>query len=322
MWKIEDGDWGLGVKSRTGLFIHWQIATKEIFGINSMKRSLKSVPAFIFRFPLTAYFVIAYAISWLIWLPLVFDTSVADGSIGPRWWLHYLGGFGPMLSAFLVSSLLGGKEGAYRLFDRLFQIGSHARWVVVGFFLPFLLFLFLAVAVGIVSGTWIDIGLLFQTEKLLGVGLLGIFLFEVIAFGFGEEVGWRGFALPRLQGKYHPLIASAVLSIFWAIWHVPAFFYNPNMSALGVGGTIGWIFSLFTGSIILAWLVNKSEGSILPVALFHGALDVVFISRAVAGTYDMQVGMALVVFSIFLAVTGHAWKPRVFVITDKTKGPA
>ncbi len=74
------------------------------------------------------------------------------------------------------------------------------------------------------------------------------------------------------------------------------------MMHLGVGGTIGWVFSLFTGAIIQSWLFNSTRGSILPVALFHGALEVVFISDAVVGKLDAFIGAMLMLLGVAILI--------------------
>lgn len=133
-------------------------------------------------------------------------------------------------------------------------------------------------------------------------------LIDLICFGFGEETGWRGFALPRVQDRFNPLIAALLMTLPWAGWHLPAFFYSDNMMAMGAAGAVGWLLSLMTGSVILTWLFNGSRGAILPVALFHGMLDVVFVSRAVMGTLENHIGALITIGSIGLMVV--LWRSR------------
>lgn len=89
-------------------------------------------------------------------------------------------------------------------------------------------------------------------------------------------MGWRGFALPRLQKFSNALIASIILTVFWALWHWPLFFYRPGYVTMNAAGIFGWIFSLLTGSILLTWLFNSTKGSILICAIFHSTIDIAF----------------------------------------------
>ena len=103
-------------------------------------------------------------------------------------------------------------------------------------------------------------------------------LANILFCGFGEEIGWRGFALPRIQARRTALTSALLLSAAWAAWHIPLFAFCAGMSAMGPPGIAGWLFSLVTGSILLTWLFNRSGGSVLAVALFHGVLDLVMTS--------------------------------------------
>jgi membrane protease YdiL (CAAX protease family) len=117
--------------------------------------------------------------------------------------------------------------------------------------------------------------------------------YNVFTFGFGEETGWRGYALPRLQKRYNRLTTNILLTLGWAVWHIPLFLYRPGYSGMGLGAIIGWVFSLFAGTILLTWLYNGSRGSILIAALFHAMIDVAFTSAA-AGTVAVNIMGAVV----------------------------
>lgn len=105
-----------------------------------------------------------------------------------------------------------------------------------------------------------------------GVGFLAIAFISQFFYGntLGEEVGWRGFALPRLQTRSSPLVASLVLSLFWFAWHLPLKVLNPD--------PISYLFyglSFIPQTILLTWLFNRTNGSILAVGIVHALTNVV-----------------------------------------------
>jgi membrane protease YdiL (CAAX protease family) len=96
------------------------------------------------------------------------------------------------------------------------------------------------------------------------------FLFILLFIGLGEEPGWRGFALPELQTKYSPLIASLILAPLWALWHLPL-----------IGNEFPWpivpafLLSIFGGTFVQTWLFNRTKGSVLLAMLFHATVNTV-----------------------------------------------
>jgi membrane protease YdiL (CAAX protease family) len=219
---------------------------------------MKAMTDLIRRHPLAAYFAFAYAISWVFWLPNVMAFWGWTAPISP--YIPLLGAFGPMLAAVIVSSLTEGSAGRSRLTDGL------TRWRVGWWWLAALgpLGLMLFVALGVrLSGSPFPV-----------LGVTTFALVQSVMHGFGEEIGWRGFALPRLQARHNALMASVVLSLLWAGWHIPLLISNETYRQMGAFGLVGWFFSLLIGSVLLTWLFNGSGGSVLIVAVFHTLLDV------------------------------------------------
>jgi membrane protease YdiL (CAAX protease family) len=100
--------------------------------------------------------------------------------------------------------------------------------------------------------------------------LLPRFVFVFLFVGLGEETGWRGFALPELQKSYSPLVASLVIAVFWAAWHIPL---------IGVefkGAVVpAFLLSVAAGSVALAWLFNRANGGLLPIPLLHTTVNTI-----------------------------------------------
>ncbi|MCB9354798.1 MAG: CPBP family intramembrane metalloprotease [Lewinellaceae bacterium] len=226
---------------------------------------------------LTVYFILAYLISWLLWSPMwlpYFGISAAP--LFP--YQHGIGGFGPMVSAFVTTALFGTRSDLKALWSSLFQ-WKPLRWLLLAVFSPFLLALAGGLVAWIADGRWPDYTAFGASGEYPEMGVAGFFLFNTCCFGFGEETGWRGFALPRFQRKYNALISTLILSVFWAGWHLPLFVYRPGYVSMDMGAAVGWYFSILAGAMLFTWLFNGSRGNILACALFHGLIDVVFMSE-------------------------------------------
>ena len=174
--------------------------------------------------------------------------------------------------------------------------------MAVALLLPYLL-LVLAVAVeSVFNGASVPWTLIGASREFPQFSVLGFLAYNIVSFGVGEEVGWRGFALPRLQARRTALVATLLLSVGWALWHVPLFFYRPGYAGMGAAGLAGWFFSLLTGAVLLTWLYNTSQGSILAVALFHATVDVAFTSSASSPFVTNAIGALISFWGIAVIV--------------------
>jgi membrane protease YdiL (CAAX protease family) len=250
-------------------------------------------------YPLATFFILAYLISWLLWLPLALSASGLLSS--PSAYLHLLGGAGPLLAALLVTRLTEGTSGFQVLVGRMAEWRVQATWLFVAVGGPVSLFFAAAVIGRIMAGTWPEWNRFGQSTEYPELGLAGYWIADIIFYGFGEEVGWRGYALPKLQRGRSALMATLILSVFWALWHVPLFWFAGGLQAMGIGEIAGWFFSIVTGSILLSWLYNSSRGSILAVALFHGVLDIVILSP-VGGNLPFVMGALLTLWGVAVLV--------------------
>lgn len=226
------------------------------------------------RHPLILFFVLAYAFSWAVWAPAAL---LSGGTSEPQTsaLLHLVGGLGPMASAFVVTALAGGYVGARELLGRVLRWRVGLGWWGLAVLGTPILFLVAAIISRILFGTWPDFGQFGHSEEFAFLGLLPYWSANIVFYGFGEEVGWRGFALPRLQtGRRSALTAALILGFFWAAWHIPLFAFVMGFDTMGLVGVPGWFISILVGSVLLAWLYNSTGGSVLIVAIFHGTLDI------------------------------------------------
>ncbi len=227
------------------------------------------------RIALAAFVVCALLFSWTLWLPLALR-GPDEAAHSPLKYLHLFGSLGPALSAMLMARIYGGPDTLMRLLRRVVDWRVALVWHVWAWLSPFLV-LIAAQAIANASGVDIQVGSLQRTTEYPELPIAVYWVAVLIFYGFGEEIGWRGFALPLLQTWLSPAVATLVLTVIWAVWHIPLFFFSTGMSNLGVAGTIGWLFSLLAGAFILTALLNGARGSILIAAGFHATMDIAFL---------------------------------------------
>jgi CAAX protease family protein len=263
---------------------------------------------------LLTYFGLAYLISWTIWLPLyggIFGLS--NLPILP--FHHAIGGFGPLISSFVTTWIFLKKEGVKKLLAKCVQT-KPLIYLAIALLSPFIL-AFIALLISyFIDKTPINLSGLLRTTEFPQFNLLIFFIYNLIFFGFGEEVGWRGFALPRLQNKLNALTASLTLTVFWALWHLPLFFYRPGYISMDFVGIFGWVFSLLTGSILLTWLYNSSKASILICAIFHSTIDIAFTADIANKNVINYMGFLITLWGI---LTILVFRPKNLATNDREK---
>jgi membrane protease YdiL (CAAX protease family) len=220
------------------------------------------------RYPLVFFFLLSFAFTWgyfwLIWAPLGLPDS-----------LIALGGFGPAVSAFLVLAITSGKRGVLRLLRSIVHWRVGVQWYLVALLgVPVLNLL----AFLVVPGALAD--LVAPDSRVLRVYLSEMAISLTIGIApLWEEVGWRGFALPRIQRLQGPVVGTLILGALWGVWHLP-FFFGPlartGPDATFVSASIALVeFSIgLTGlSVVMAWVLNNCGGSTLLAILLHAAFD-------------------------------------------------
>ena len=226
------------------------------------------------RHALLAFFVSAFALSW--W-PLAFDLGglVGEG-IFP---------YGPTLAAILITGLTLGRTGMKALLSRQVRWRVGGRWYAVAFLLP----VGLAAAAASLN---VLLGASAPTSgELAGVLTLPlVYVVRLVVGGaLGEELGWRGFALPRMQAKWSALTASLILGGIWASWHLP--FYLSGAQTLSEFAPTFVV--TFIATIPITWLFNNTNGSVLLTTLFHasnGTILAGFLSPMFSGTDAVMFG--------------------------------
>ena len=209
---------------------------------------------------LLTYFVLTYLLSWGIW------GSIALTGLSNQW-LFWLAGFAPTLSALILTVLQNGWSGVRQLLRLRWQV--KPIWYVISLLGTPLVMLFalgLHVALG---GDWpqyIDPNHLVTSPEQWPLVIV-VFLYVFVFTALGEEVGWRGYALPRLQACFSPFTASLILGTVWALWHLPLFWLAGDFHQQL---PISWFLLQVLGSTFLyTWMYNRTNGSLLIALLFH-----------------------------------------------------
>jgi Type II CAAX prenyl endopeptidase Rce1-like len=154
-----------------------------------------------------------------------------------------------------------------------------------------------------------ELRLLFRVAEYPTFGPLSVLAAEVVCYGYGEESGWRGFAQARLEARWGAARAVVVLSVLWALWHLPLLATNETYRAMGPLGLLGWYTSLLTGAALMAWLYRGARESVLVVAVFHGLLDVVMVNVGVSPATVPVMGALVTVWGVVAFVALARQRP-------------
>jgi uncharacterized protein len=269
---------------------------------------------FIKQKPLLIFFILAFAFSWVVYINLVFMRQ-GWTQVNIPYALHYLASFGPMLAAFIVTGIIGGRAGLGELWGRITKWRVKWPYAAFAFLSPLALFCLATFLIRIFQGEWPDLRLLGQVNYLPYLGW-GVLIVWIITFGFGEEIGWRGFALPRLQKTMSVSRATLILGLVWALWHVPAFFYHETYINMEWYILPGFIFGVLCGSVLFTWLYNGSGGSVLMVAIWHALYDLTTASAVGRDFIPFLTSAGVIAFALFIS---NVKKPWGFLYQDKQK---
>jgi len=224
------------------------------------------------RHPLVAYFILAYALTWILIVPIMLSQrglgffNLPDPLLFALFILSTFSG--PLPAALIMTSVIDGPSGRQQLLRRMLQWRVGVGWyllVLIGY--PLIFLAGLTVYMGVAPWT-----ALIQKWPLIITYYLPTAAIGIIFPSLGEEPGWRGFALPRLQLQYGPLAGSLILGTLHGLWHLPAYF---------IPGTIldgPFNFTQFAANTLLivaltfiwTWLFNHANQSILFAMFVHG----------------------------------------------------
>jgi membrane protease YdiL (CAAX protease family) len=249
------------------------------------------------RHPLIAFFLLAFALTW--WATIVYVVYPNPFPVFP---------YGPFLAAIIVLGLTTGKSGIKQLLGRIVLWRVGLRWYAIALFLPVVLAavaVYLNVLLGAPAPTWGELG--------GWPGLLIMFpLILLIGGPLGEEPGWRGYALPRLQTGRSALTASLILGALIALWHLPLLLTSEEPVPAGA-----FFPEIIAGMIVISWVYNSTQGSVLLAALIHtshnaieGFFGGMFSGAELTTLYWLLAGVWVVAAVVVVVVAGPAHLSR------------
>jgi CAAX protease family protein len=217
----------------------------------------KGLANWIQRNPILAYFVLVFGIEWFLFIIL--------SSIVPPMIALLIGSWLPNAVGLVITAVADGRAGLSELFHRVLLWRIKLKWYLIAFFLPIIL-AFLAIGIYALTGHAIpDFA---PTSQLL------LIVFTCLFTGaMGEELGWRGTALPRLQTRWNALISSIILGVLWGLYHLPSFLLSglPLQNA----PLIPFMLGALAITILVTWTFNHTNGSLIPVFLYHFSFNLI-----------------------------------------------
>lgn len=277
--------------------------------------------------PLISFFALAYGLAWGC-IPIISTFASSSGvqdwatfagmieswnyegvePAQPKWLLYTITriqDFSFSIAGVALILYTAGRQGLTELGRRLLQWRIGWPWLLAAL-LPVGLYLVATLLAGATRSFEFNLSILGEVLISFESGLL-ITLF--LRGPMGEELGLRGFALPRLLAHMSALRASSIIGLFWALWHLPI------LVSQGIVGIIVFLLLAFVMSFIFTWLFINTRGSLLPVLIFHATqnteevFEVIF--PALAGTeWELTSSLGLLVIGIVTAILLYRAKPN------------
>jgi uncharacterized protein len=212
-----------------------------------------------------AFFLLTFVLTWTAWV--VSAALAAPGGVGffgVRGPVFLLGVFAPAIMALLLTGRSEGRPGVEQLLARIGRWDVGTRWYVFAVGYMAAVKLTAALIHRGVMGNWPRFG---DTPWLVMLGAITVSTWVQA----GEEIGWRGYALPRLARRLGLGAASIVLGAIWAFWHLPLFFL-PDTGSNGQSFPI-YLLHVIALSVAMAWLYWKTDGSLLLAMVMHASVN-------------------------------------------------
>jgi uncharacterized protein len=224
--------------------------------------------------PLITFYVLAFGLTWVVWLPRALGADF--GLVGRAWT------WAPAIAALLAAALTGGRLAVSEWASRIVRWRVRWYWYVVVILAPGVFSLAVAACYGLIGGSWrAALPWMALPPAMLPLFLMILFLTD----GLGEEPAWRGFALPRLLERHSALVASLIVGVLWALWHLPLL-WTETIKAQQLPW---WLLLLDVPAkaIVFTWVFMRTRGSVLIAAILHASTNLFTVSPAVATAGDL-----------------------------------
>lgn len=238
------------------------------------------------------FFLLTFAISWALWVPLIAAPGAPDAVRMP---LVLAGAFGPSAAGLMLAWRRDGRAGLRDMMARTTQLSRiPLPWLAFSL----LVFPALVVTVGAVDAALGGTPPPLNTE-LLGspTALPGVLVLLILAGPLSEELGWRGWVLDPLQRGRSALTASLVLGVAWGTWHLPLFLIQgTSQASLGFGTAHFWLWMIevLALAVIYTWVYNRTDRSVLVAVLLHFSGNAAYTAFVPLGADAMPLQTAVI----------------------------
>lgn len=253
------------------------------------------------------FFILTFLFSWLLWLPGVLITYklIDPGKtfIAITHVLQWVAGMGPSLAALVLIIRHDGKTGLKTLWQRIADI-RLGYWYV-----PALLLLPVTLVAAHLLNMLLNNASFPKTGLLSEPWWIPVLFVMFFVMQFAEELGWRGYALDRLQKRWSALFSSVLLGGIWAVWHVPMFFtsgFGHHDNHLPFGQ---FFLTLVFISILITWLQNNTNNSLIPALIIHTCINLsgevlplIEINKDIQGNYTAWILANILLFFVVIIV--------------------
>jgi membrane protease YdiL (CAAX protease family) len=241
------------------------------------------------KFSLPIYLLLANGITWLLWIPgliaelqknyimpnfdtyhLLFETGFENSQHLYLSIAFFFGVYGPLIGGLVATWMDGGREGLAEWWGRITRWRIGGNWYLTAILITFLVAAIPVTIFGLIGG--------FAPSNFPFVYILGLLFVQFFRSGFGEEPGWRGFLLPRLQARFKGDKYIWVLGLLWSIWHWPivivrtmSMIQDATMSQIVITILVslaGNVMAIIGETHIYVWLYNKTQSVFLSI-VFH-----------------------------------------------------